>query len=85
MSLQDTAQLPHDTVHLPHVTVRLPHVTAHLPHVIAHLPHDAAHLIHFIAHLTPHPIRPPSGNMCGVVFYAYAHSCAAPQLAVGFI
>ena len=37
----------------------------------AHLTHDTVYLTHAIAHLTPHPIRPPSGNMCGGVVRLY--------------
>ena len=47
--------------------------TAHLTHDTVHHIHVIVQLTHDTAHLTPPPIRPPSGNMCGGV-------CIYPQL-----
>ena len=38
---------------------------------------DTAHLTHDTVHLTPHPIRPPSGNMCGVLRICPQLRCSA--------
>ena len=89
VSLQDTAQLTHDTVHLPSHPIRplsgnmcggvlrlCPQLRCSAAcsgfHIDVSL-QDTAHLTHDTVHLTPHPIRPPSGNMCGGV-------CIYPQL-----